>query len=131
MRAVFNAPGTTFRERKQLLRAILTEVAVTVDTAARTAAIAIIWQGGARTEMTMAMTKIGGHFQTTSEDTVELVRRLAVHYDDTTIAVVLGRQHRQTGTGLPFTKSRVKTLRVSRGIPAFQPRRDCRTRQRR
>ena len=47
VRAVFNAPGTTFRERKQLLRAILAEVAVTVDTTARTAAIAIIWQGGA------------------------------------------------------------------------------------
>jgi DNA invertase Pin-like site-specific DNA recombinase len=121
VRAVFNAPGTTFRERKQLLRAILTEVVVTVDVAARAAAIAIVWQGGARTEITMAMTKVGGHFQTTSEDTVELVRRLAVHYDDTTIALILGRQHRQTGTGLPFTKSRVKTLRVSRGIPAFQP----------
>ena len=121
VRAVFSAPATTFRERKQLLRAILAEVVVTVDAAARTAAVAIIWQGGARTEFTMTMTKIGGHFQTTSEDTVELVRRLAVHYDDTTIALVLARQHRQTGTGLPFTKSRVKTLRVSRGIPAFQP----------
>ena len=44
-----------------------------------------------------------------------------MHYDDTTIALILSRQHRQTGTGLPFTKSRVKTLRVSRGIPAFQP----------
>jgi DNA invertase Pin-like site-specific DNA recombinase len=121
VRAVFNAPATTFRERKQLLRAIITEVVVTVDAAARAAAVAIIWQGGARTEFTMTMTKIGGHFQTTSEDTVELVRRLAVHYDDTTIALILSRQHRQTGTGLPFTKSRVKTLRVSRGIPGFQP----------
>jgi hypothetical protein len=121
VRAVFNAPATTFRERKQLLRAILTEVIVTVDTTTRTAAIAIIWQGGARTEITMPMTKTGGHFQTTSEDTAELIRRLAVHYDDTTIAVILGRQHRQTGTGLPFTKGRVKTPRVSRGIPAFQP----------
>ena len=121
VRAVFNAPGTTFRERKQLLRAILAEVAVTVDTTARTAAVAIVWQGGARTELTMAMTKIGGHFQTTSEDTVALVRRMAVHYDDTTIALVLARQHRRTGTGLPFTKSRVKTLRVSRNIPAYQP----------
>jgi DNA invertase Pin-like site-specific DNA recombinase len=121
VRAVFNAPGTTFRERKQLLRAILTEVVVTVDATARAATVAIVWQGGARTELTMTMTKIGGHFQTTSEDTVELVRRLAVHYDDTTIALILGRQHRKTGTGLPFTRSRVKTLRVSRGIPAFQP----------
>ena len=34
VRAVFNAPTTTFRERKQLLRAVITEVVVTVDTAA-------------------------------------------------------------------------------------------------
>jgi DNA invertase Pin-like site-specific DNA recombinase len=121
VRAVFNAPGTTVRERKQLLRAILTEVVVTVDAAARTAAIRIIWQGGACTELTMAMTRTGAHFKTTSEDTVELIRRLAEHYDDTTIALILGRQHRRTGTGLPFTKSRVKTLRVSRAIPAYQP----------
>ena len=69
----------------------------------------------------MALTKPGGHFRTTDENTVDLVRRLAVHYDDTTIALILGRQRRRTGTGLLFTKSRVKTLRVSRGIPAFQP----------
>ena len=69
----------------------------------------------------MTLNKTGGHFRTTNEDTVDLVRRLAVHYDDTTIALILARQRRRTGTGLPFTKSRVKTLRVSRGIPAFQP----------
>ena len=69
---------------------------------------------------TMTMTKTGGHFRTTDEDTVELVRRLAAHYDDTTIALILSRQRRRTGTGLPFTKSRVHSLRVSRGIPAYQ-----------
>jgi hypothetical protein len=44
VRAIFNAPSTTFRERKQLIRAILTEVVVTVDAAARTSAIRIVWQ---------------------------------------------------------------------------------------
>ena len=81
----------------------------------------IIWQGGSSTELVMALTKTGGHFRATDEDTVDLVRRLAVHYDDTTIALILARQHRRTGTGLPFTKSRVKSLRTSRGIPAHQP----------
>ena len=120
VRAVFNAAGTTFRERKQLLRAILSEVVVTVDTIARTASIAIVWQGGARTEITMAMTKVGGYFQTTSEDTVELVRRLAVHYDDTTIAVVLGRH---TGRPEPGCRSpRAGSRRCgSPRHPAFQP----------
>jgi excisionase family DNA binding protein len=121
VRAVFTAASTTFRERKQLLRAIISEVVVTVDAKARTAALRIIWQGGACTELTMPMTKSGGHFRVTDEDTVELVQRLAVQYDDTTIAMILSRQHRRTGTGMPFTKGRVHSLRVSRGIPAYHP----------
>jgi excisionase family DNA binding protein len=120
IRAVFNAPSTTARERKQLLRAIVSEVVITVDSAARTAALRIIWQGGGCTDLEMALTKTGGHFRATDEDTVELVRRLAAYYDDTTIALILSRQHRRTGTGLPFTKSRVQSLRVSRGIPTYR-----------
>jgi len=42
VRAVFDAPTTSFRERKQLLRAILTEVVVTIDSQARTAALGLI-----------------------------------------------------------------------------------------
>ena len=118
---MFTAPSTTFRERKQLLRAILAEVVVTVDPATRTAGLRIIWQGGASTELTMPLTTTGGHFRATDEDTVDLVRRLAEHYDDTTIALILSRQRRRTGTGLPFTKGRVQSLRVSRGIPAHRP----------
>jgi hypothetical protein len=121
VRAVFTAPSTRFRERKRLLRAIVSEVVVTVDTEARTAALRIIWQGGACTELEMTLTKIGGHFRTTDEDTVQLVRRLAAHYEDKTIAQILSQQRRRTGTGLPFTKSRVHSLRVSRGISAYQP----------
>src|SRR5215211_4133953 len=117
VRAVFTAPSTTFRERKQLLRAILAEVVVTVDPATRTAGLRIIWQGGASTELTMPLTKTGGHFRATDEDTVDLVRRLAEHYDDTTIALILSRQRRRTGTGCPSP-----TAASSRcGYPAASP----------
>jgi DNA invertase Pin-like site-specific DNA recombinase len=122
LRRVFEAPTTTARERKQLLRAVVREVVVTVDAIQRTAELRIVWQGGQATELTMRMTKPGGHFRTTDEDTVELVRRLAVHYDDTQIALILSRQRRRTGTGLAFTRARVASLRVSRGIPAGQRR---------
>jgi hypothetical protein len=118
LRHVFEAPTTTARERKQLLRAVISEVVVTVDAAQRTAGLRIIWQGGATSQLTMPLTKTGGHFRTTDEDTVELVRRLAVHYDDTQIALILSRQHRRTGSGLAFTRARVASLRASRGIPA-------------
>jgi hypothetical protein len=118
IRRIFQAPTTTARERKQLLRALITEVVVTVQAEQRTAELRIVWQGGATTELTMTFTKAGGHFRATDEDTVTLVRRLAVHYDDTQIALILSRQHRRTGTGLAFTRARVASLRVSRGIPA-------------
>lgn len=121
VRAIFDAPSTTWRERKQLLRAVLTEAVVTINREARTAEVVLIWEGGATTEFTMELNRAGVHSRTTDEDTVELVRRLAAHYDDSTIAAILSKQGRRTGTGLTFTKNRVKTLRVSRAIPAFEP----------
>lgn len=121
VRKIFDSAATTPRERKQLLRAVITEVVIAIDPDTRTADIVIIWQGGATTEFTMELNKTGGHFRTTDEDTIDLVGRLAAHYDDTTIAAILSRQHRRTATGLEFTKTRVKSLRVSRAIPAFTP----------
>jgi predicted DNA-binding transcriptional regulator AlpA/biotin operon repressor len=94
---------------------------LTINTHDRVAELHIIWQGGASTQVSMTMTKRGDHTRTTSEDTVALVRRLAQHYDDKTIALILSKQHRRTATGLGWTKTRVKSLRVSHGIGAYQP----------
>jgi DNA invertase Pin-like site-specific DNA recombinase len=121
VRAVFHAPTTTWRERKQLLRALIAEVVVTVQSAERRADVSVVWEGGAATSFSFELNKTGGHFRTTDEDTIEIVRRLAERYDDRTIAAVLSKQGRRTGTGLAFTKTRVKSLRVSRGIPAYAP----------
>ena len=49
------------------------------------------------------------------------MRRLAAHYDDKTIALILSKQRRRTATGLGWTKIRVKSLRVSHGISAYEP----------
>ena len=121
VKAVFWAPTTTIPERKQLIRAVIAEVVLTIGDQQRVAGLRIIWQGGAVTEVSMPMTKKGGHTRTTSEDTVALVRRLARHYDDKTIALILAKQRRRTATGLTWTKARVHSLRVSRGIPACEP----------
>ena len=121
VRAIFDAPTTTWRERKQLLRAVVREVVVTVHPERRDADVVIVWEGGATTSFAFELNKTGGHFKTTDEDTVDLVRRLATRHDDAAIAAILGRQGRRTATGLGFTKSRVASLRVSRGIPAYRP----------
>ena len=49
-------------------------------------------QGGATTDLSMPMTKPGQHLRVTDEATVALVRRLAEHYDDRTIAAILARR---------------------------------------
>src|SRR6266536_2790456 len=127
LRAIFEAPATTHAQRKELIRAVITEIAVTAGDAAdgedsgRTCQIRIIWQGGASTGVRMPMTASGKHGRTTTEDTLDLIRRLAPRYDDTTIAQILGQQNRRTATGLPFRKAHVRALRAYHGIPGYQP----------
>ena len=127
LRAIFQAPATTNAQRKELIRAVITEVTVTVqdntdegDTA-RTCQVQIIWQGGASTRLQMPVPASGRHGRVTSEDTLDLIRRLASRYDDTTIAQILGQQNRRTATGLPFRKTHVRALRAYHGIPGYQP----------
>jgi hypothetical protein len=120
LRAIFDAETTTPRERKQLLRAMLAEVAVVVDRENRRAELRLCWEGRAITDLTVDLPRLGAPWRATDVDTVELVRRLAAHYDDATIAAILARQHRRTGTGLTFTKARVAELRKSHRIPAHR-----------
>ncbi|VBA32646.1 hypothetical protein LAUMK4_05784 [Mycobacterium persicum] len=121
IRAIFEAPTTTVRERKQLIRAVIAEIGLTVDSQRRIAELRIIWQGGAVTEATMPMNKRGRRLCVTDEDTIVLVRRLAEHYDDHTIAAILAKQKRRTATGLPFTRARVAILRADHAIAVYQP----------
>ena len=106
------APGQ--RDRKLLLRALIAEIVVTVDQQARTAALTIYWEGGAASSITVTLPRLGTPWRTTDTSTVDLVRRLAEHHDDATIAGVLARQGRRTGTGLAFARQTV-LHKVQRG----------------
>ncbi len=125
LRAIFGAPATTNAQRKELIRAVITEVTVTApdnggDDTAPTCQVQIIWQGGASTGLQMPIPASGRHSRVTSEDTLDLIRRLASRYDDTTIAQILSQQNRRTATGLPFRKTHVRALRARHGIPGYQ-----------
>jgi DNA invertase Pin-like site-specific DNA recombinase/predicted DNA-binding transcriptional regulator AlpA len=117
IRAVFDAPATSNSQRKQLIRAVISEITLTTDRQAGTCHALITWQGTATSAVTVPLPKRGSGAITTSEDTVSLIRRLAGQYNDTTIARILARQHRRTATGLPWTRERVSDLRRCHGIP--------------
>src|SRR6516165_5075586 len=120
LRKVFDAPTTADRERKQLLRAILTDVLVTVDREAEqhTAQLRLAWEGGAVTDHSVALPRTGSHTRCSDQDTIALVRRLSEDYPDKQIAAILARQRRRTGAGNPFTAHRVAGLRAHHHIPA-------------
>jgi excisionase family DNA binding protein len=115
------AETTSDRDRKELLRTLISEIVVTVTEAPRRAEVEICWEGGARTQLTVPLIHRGVESTRTPDDTVDLIRRLAAHTNDRQIAAILNKQGRRTGTGLPFTDPRVKFLRQKHGIRAAPP----------
>jgi DNA invertase Pin-like site-specific DNA recombinase len=118
---LWSADTTTDRDRKQLLRTLISEIVVSVHAARRRAAVEIAWEGGARTELQVKLNAHGPERHRLGEDTIALIRRLAEHHPDRQIAQILSRQGRRTGTGLAFTEARVKAARQRAGIPAAAP----------
>lgn len=119
---VWTASTTTDKDRKQLLRTLLDEVNITLDRedGRNQANVVVRWKGGAITDLAVAIKRRPPTVRT-DDDTVDLLRRLAVHYPDAVIAGILNRQGRRTARGLSFTASRVQSLRHHHNIAAHQP----------
>ena len=77
--------------------------------------------GDAINEIDLALPRSRPATIRTDEDTIALLRRLAVHYPDTVIAGVLNRQGRKTVYGHRFDAGRVGNLRRHWNIPCFEP----------
>jgi hypothetical protein len=78
-------------------------VIITVHRDAYSMHLTIRWQGGALTELDLDLPRSRPATVRTDEDTIALVRRLAVHYPDAVIAGILTRQERSTAHGHRFT----------------------------
>ena len=80
---MWDAPTTTDKDRKQLLRTLLEEVNITArrDDPDPHARLILRWKGGAISELTVPLRRPQPKIRT-DEDTIALIRRLAVHYPD-------------------------------------------------
>ncbi len=122
--AVWHATTTTPRDRKELLQTLLEEVIIKVERNKAAAYLALRWKGGALSEIDLALPRSRPATVRTDEDTIALVRRLAVHYSDAVIAGILNRQARTTAYGHRFDAGRVGNLRRHWQIPCFEPKAD-------
>lgn len=117
---LWNAKTTTQRDRKELLRSLVSEVVVTIDREQHKADVEIFWEGGASTELQIRLNRYEGP-RRLPEDTIDLIRRLAAYHPDEQIAAILNLQGRRTGQDLPFTRARVQGARFRANIPAAPP----------
>jgi hypothetical protein len=116
---VWQAPSTSPRDKKELLRAVLEEVIVNVFKDENRAHLTLRWRGGAFNDIDLNLRRRRATVRT-DEDTVALVRRLANHYPDAVIAGILNRQDRKTAYGHRFTAKLVASLLKSWSIPCFE-----------
>ena len=112
--AVWDADATTHRDRKRLLRCLIEEVQLSTEEEHYT--IRVVWKGGATTKRELVRGP-AGWARRTPEETVDLVRQLAVEFDDAQIARILNKQGRRSGRGIAFTKAAIKSLRGKNKIP--------------
>src|SRR5512132_440748 len=116
----WQAPTTSPRDKKELLRTLLEEVIITVHKDERRAHLTLRWRGGALTDSDLDLPRPSPAIVRTDEDTIALVRRLAAHYPDAVIAGILNRQDRKSAYGHRFTANLVGNLRRHWNIPSFE-----------
>jgi hypothetical protein len=117
--AVWHAPTTTDRDRKRLLRCLIEEVQLRTEP--ERYLLRIVWKGGEVTDRQVRRPAKGA-WHATPEETVELVRKLAVEFDDAQAARILNKQGRRGGSGNPFTQEAVRCIRRDHGIPKCERR---------
>ena len=121
LRDVWQAPTTMARDKKELLRALIEEVIIAVHKDEHRSHLTLRWRGGALAEIDLDLPRRRFAPVRTDEDTVALVRRLAVHYPDAVIAGILNRQQRTTAYGHRFTANHVGSLRRHWNIARYEP----------
>ncbi len=120
IKKVWYAPTTTPRDKKELLQTLLQEVNITVDRTNNVAHLIVRWKTETVYELDVNLPQRNSPPIRTKQDTIDLVRRLAAHYTDATIAGILNRQKRRTACGHEFTANRVGNLRRHWKILKFE-----------
>lgn len=119
-------PDTDARLKKRIVRSLIHEVVVDVDSAAGEIVLVIHWKGGLHTELRVPRRRRGQNSTHTPTSTLEAVRTLARLCPDAYIANVLNRNGLRTGRGNFWTRERVTALRSHHEIPVYsEERRTC------
>ena len=116
--ALWAADSTTEKDRKRLLRAVITDVTITSQPDSPDVAVGIRWRTGAAEQHTIQRPPSINDRTRTPPAIVELITRLVPGRTNTEIADQLNTAGLRTGKGLPFNDHAVRHIRRAHNIPA-------------
>jgi hypothetical protein len=117
--ALWDAPTTTWADRKQLVRWLIKDV--TLSKRDNLIHIDIRWQTEARTSLSIPRLKKSWEVRQTDPRVVARVRELAPTHTATQIANLLNEEGLRAGMGGGFTASKVDWIRAAYDIPLACP----------
>jgi excisionase family DNA binding protein len=115
---VWNHPDASIEIRKRILRAVLTEIVVTIE--GDRLRLVMHWQGGDHTRLEVVKNRIGQNRFKTDKETVQLVRELARVLPDHSIAPVLNRLRIRSARGNSWNELRVRNFRGAHQIAVYR-----------
>jgi DNA invertase Pin-like site-specific DNA recombinase len=111
------ADSTQDRDRKRLLRTMITDITITSKPAGRELSVGIRWRSGASEQHTIQRPKTRQEVIRTPSEAIELTRRLAPDHTNAQIAEQLDAAGLRAGTGGPFRAEHVQWIRWRHKIP--------------
>jgi hypothetical protein len=121
LEAIWTDAATSARLKKRIVRTLIEEVLVDVDSSQGELLLTIHWKGGVHTELRLPRRRRGQCSTQTSHELIEAITVLARISTDDVIAGVLNRNGHLTGRGNRWTRERVTALRSHNRIPCYKP----------
>jgi len=112
---VWQSEGCPRELKKRIIKTVIEEIVVQLDTSTQMLKFIIHWKGGCHTEFQMEKPR-SGIGKTTDIEDVDLILKMAARYEDGEIARVLNKLKRTTGKGLSWNQTRVASVRTKHGM---------------
>jgi excisionase family DNA binding protein len=119
--ALWNAPTTSARDRKLLLRTLIADVTVLPEPDRSKVRIGIRWHTGATDELTAGRPVHPGTARRSPDAAIELVQRLGPATSNDELVTRLNAAGHRTGHGRPFDIDAVQWIRHAYKIPVPDP----------
>jgi hypothetical protein len=117
LQMVWESPDAEMRVKKRIVRTLIKEIVVDVDSAAGEVIVVIHWNGGVHAEVRLPRRRRGQNSSQVSKEVIDTVRDLSLICSDKMIAAFLNRNGLLTGRGNRWTRDHVTALRSYHQIP--------------